>query len=185
MAGYSEKTAAAVINSMLNYTRRNDKREALWYSWRDADGRQCAIDGYRAFRLAGPLDSLPEMPEYCTPINLARVFALAEEGELRELAAPALADVEALIAYDRKCPGPYRYMYMFGKGLPVVNASFLRDALKVFPDARLFYRDNIHGIIFKSAYGEGLVLPIRVDDEKRGRREIIYNLSTFAARFTV
>lgn len=186
MKKYSEKTAAAVINSMLNGARRDDAREALWYTWRDDDGRQCAVDGFRAFRLDAPIDSLPEMPEGMTPVNLAAIYDMAQAGTMQELEAPELADLDALIAYDRQCKGRKNNLYMFGQGLPVVNAKFLRDALRVFPDARLYCRDVISGIVFKSEHGDGLLLPVRIaGDLSRERREVIYNLSTFAARFAV
>ena len=57
---YSEKAAFKVIGCMLDYCRRNEKRELLQYSWIDGEGRQCAIDGFRAFRLAAPLEGAAE-----------------------------------------------------------------------------------------------------------------------------
>lgn len=184
MTKYSEKTATAVINSILKYTRKHETREALWYAWRDADGRQCVVDGFRAFRVFTPLAAVEEMPEnFATPIDLERVYKQVGTGELHELEAPAPADLEALIAYDRQCSSRKRWLYMFGPGAPVVNVKYLRDALKVFPDARLYCRDALSGIILRSAHGDGVILPIRVQNVTDERREIIYNLSTFAARF--
>lgn len=183
MKKYSEKAAAAVLNSVLKYTRNNDCREALWYAWQDVDGRQCVIDGFRAFRLAVPVEGVPQMPEGMTPVDLPRVYEGAERGALREIPAPTPAELAALAAYDRAHGGALRYMYMFGEGLPVVNLAYLRDALKVFPDARLFVRDVISPVILKSTHGDGLILPIRIDDRFRKRREVVYSLSTFAQRY--
>ena len=185
MKKYSEKTAAAVLNGVLKEARCY-AREALWYSWCDADGRQCVVDGFRAFRMAAPVEGVPDMPEGMTPINLAAIYDMAQAGTMQELEAPDLADLDALIAYDRKCSSRERNLYMFGPGAPVVNAKYLRDALKVFPDARLFCRGTINGIVFKSEYGDGLLLPVRIaGDLSRERRKIVYNLATFAARFAV
>ena len=187
MNKYSEKTAAAVLNGVLKEARKH-ARQALWYSWRDAEGRQCVVDGFRAFRLAAPLAAVEDMPEnFATPVDLAKVYAEAEKGgDMRELDAPKLADVEALIAFDRQCSSRERGLYMFGPGLPVLNVKYLRDALKLFPDARLYSCGVLCGVIVKSVHGDGLILPVRVSGPiSYKRRKIIYNLATFAARFTV
>lgn len=179
---YSEKAAFKVVNGMLDYCRRHEKRELLQYSWIDSEGRQCALNGYIAFRLASPLEGLPEMPDGETPIDLARVFPRLDG--LRELQTPDAAEVAALIAYDRQHDSRRRYMYSFGPGLPVVNSLYLRDMLTVYPDARFYFSNIISPVLVISEHGDGVILPIRVaTDEMQQRREIIYNLSTFAQRF--
>ena len=93
------------------------------------------------------------------------------------------ACVAALLAWDRSHSTRKRFMYMFGAGLPVVNTAYLRDMLKVFPDAQFFSRGTIAPIMVKSSYGEGIIMPIRIDEKYRERREVVHNLSTFADRY--
>lgn len=178
---YSAKTAQKVIHDMLTGAVLGD-RECLRYTFTDDAGRVCALDGFRAFRVAAPVEGLPVMPEGLTPVDLARIWP--DRNGMKPLEKPDLTELDALISYDRKhAKAPGRYMFKFGKGLPVVNASYLRDALRVYPDARLFYKDNFTPVLVLSEYGDGVVLPCRVSDEQRERRTVIYSLSTFAARF--
>ena len=47
---YNQKTAAAVMNSLLRAARKMH-RESLHDVWTDEQGRTCASDGYRAYVL--------------------------------------------------------------------------------------------------------------------------------------
>jgi len=193
---YSEKTAVSVIGSMLKYNRKNDPREVLGYSWIDGSGRQCAVNGYMAFRLAVPVAGLPDVPAGWTTIDLDRLFPASLEKHTR-LETPDAAEVAALIAYDRRtgsAGNPCHNMYMFGDGLPVVNTAYLRDMLRVFPDAEYYFSNNVSPIYVKSEHGDGVILPIRVDDEKKRARRVLpdekpadnrpaWSLAAFAAKF--
>lgn len=184
MKQYSEKAAAAVISAMLKQAQAKDFRENLKYTWTDEAGRQCAADGVLLFRLEKPIAGLPEMPDGLTPINLKPIFDSVKT--LRELPTPKAADVAALIAYDRQHKKVYkRYLYMFGEGMPAVNILMLRDVLKVYPDAQFYAGECLGPVIVKSEHGDGIIMPVRVMDGNRERREIIYNLSAFADRFAV
>lgn len=178
---FSEKTAQKTVLDMVTGADYGN-REVLRYTWTDAAGRVCAIDGFRGFRIAAPLEGLPTMPEHLTPIDIDRIWPVMGDG-LRELERPDLREVDALIAYDRRHAGLDRYLYKFGAGLPAVNAIYLRDALRVFPDARIYCKNSVSPVLFMSAHGDAIVLPVRVADEKRGRRKVIWSLSAFAARF--
>ena len=156
-------------------------RENLRYTFTDDAGRVCGLDGFRAFRIAAPLEGLPVLPEWEQHVDLGRVFP--DAAQMIELEKPDLIELDALIAYDRKHGGKMRYTYHFGQGLPVLNAIYLRDALRVFPDARIYYKDNVSPILFVSEHGDAVVLPVRVDDANRERRKIIWSLSTFAAKY--
>lgn len=177
---FNAKTAARIVLHMITGDVW-DNRDALRYTFTDDAGRVCALDGFRAFRIAAPLEGLPVLPEEFQRADLAAVFP--KRDGMKELYKPDLAELDAIIAYDRRHGGRERYTYHFGEGLPVVNAVYLRDALRVFPDARLYYSTNVAPVLFESEHGDAVVLPIRIDDSRRGRRGIIWSLATFAARF--
>lgn len=179
---FSEKTAVKVIDSMLK-EKEIGERYNLRFTWWDDCDRVCAVDGFRAFRVAANLKGLPVLADGVDHMDLDRLFP-ALDG-LRELEKPELSELNALAAYDRRHDGKKRGKYMFGPGLPVVNLHYLRDALRVYPDLRLYYSDNVSPILIMSEHGDGVILPIRVPDDWRERRETIWNLPTFAARFTV
>ena len=176
---FSEKTASKTVLSMI--TGDVYGGDSLRYTFTDDAGRVCALDGFRAFRIAAPLEGLPVLPDGLAHVDLGRVYPNA--ADMIELEKPDLLELDALISYDRKHGGKMAFTYRFGKGLPVLNAIYLRDALRVFPDARLFYKDNISPVLFISEHGDAVVLPIRVDDANRERRKIIWSLSTFAAKY--
>ena len=177
---FSSKNAEKIILSMLNGDVIGG-RENLRYTFTDDAGRVCGLDGFRAFRIAAPLEGLPVLPDGEQHVDLGRVFP--DAAQMNELEKPDLLELDALIAYDRKHGGKMAFTYHFGKGLPVLNAVYLRDALRVFPDARLFYKDNMSPVLFVSEHGDAVVLPVRVDNANRERRKVIWSLSTFAAKY--
>ena len=211
MEKYTEKKAAATILRLL---KRADKaREALHYTYIDDNGRQCCLDGFRAFRLDTPVAGLPSMPDGVKPFPLHTIYEKFSPMNQRELPAPDPDELAALAADDEeKYLGGGKYednddkrrgLYCFGEGLPVVNLGYLRDVYKVFPDAELYAENVISPIYIKSQYGDGLLLPIRwmhglntparrpVDGlkkparkaERTSRKSSAFSLDAFAARF--
>ena len=197
MRNYTEKTAAAVIVRLLRETAK-EGRENLKFTWIDKDGRQCACDGFRAYRLKTPVPGLPDMPENVQPINLEMVYGGPEKNAVKPLDAPSLEDVKSLLLHDKEEPDPNRRgCYFFGPGLPVVSIKYLRDMLQIFPDAVFTWSSTVSALLVKSQYGDGLLLPVRikskdgepVDDSPRpipGKKKPAapaFSLAAFAARF--
>lgn len=170
MKRFSEKAAAATIARIL---KKADKaREALHYTWIDDKGRQCALDGFRAFRLDTPIAGLPGLPANIQPFPLHTIYEKLAPMNMRELPRPEPDELAALAADDKKYKlkgGRYyeddekhvRGDYCFGEGLPVVNLEYLMDVYKVYPDAELYFENVVSPIYIKSQYGDGLLLPIR------------------------
>lgn len=202
---YTEKSAVSIIGKMLR-GMKNDSREALHYSWIDGAGRQCACDGFRAYRLNKPVAGLPDMPEHLKGIELDKIFPAASD--LAPLPLPSLDDVKAICAADRANKDePRRNQWAFGEELPVVNAQYLRDMLQLFPDAVAMWGGLHSPILFISAHGDGILLPMclraspRLSAEENARyqkdfrtpRQIpgkasaprvpVYSAAQFAARF--
>ena len=86
MKRFSEKAAAATIARIL---KKADKaREALHYTWIDDKGRQCALDGFRAFRLDTPIAGLPGLPANIQPFPLHTIYEKLAPMNMRELPRP-------------------------------------------------------------------------------------------------
>ena len=189
MKRYTEKTAAAVLGKLLRRTR-SEARDALKYTWIDSAGRQCCCDGICAYRLRVPVAGLPDMPRHLSRIDLDRVFP--DKNGLQAVELPALDDLAALIAADRLSKGnPRQYHYAFGEGLPVVNAKYLRDMMRLYPDAQCFTSGTSKPLLFLSAHGDGLLMPLHVHDHSprtmpskpAEKRTPVYSAAQFAARF--
>lgn len=162
---YTEKNAAVVLGKMLR-SLKNEPREALRYTWIDGAGRQCCCDGYRAYRLREALPGLPDMPTHLKGIDLDKVFP--DAADLTPLPLPSLDDVKAVCAADRANKDePRRYQWAFGDGLPVVNAQYLRDMMQLYPDAVAMWRGLYSPILFISAHGDGVLLPMRYQASPR------------------
>lgn len=191
MKKYSEKTAATVIKSMLIHAREDARFKGTSI---DCCGSQCALDGMRAFRLAVPVAGLPDLPDDAKPFDLGSIWP--DEKTLQELPRPTLDDVSALYAADRKDKGAERrYLWTFGPGLPVLDLIFLRDALRVFPDARLYWNPQkpLAPVVLNSDHGDAIICPMKLKPganyeprtipEKRRNAAPAFTLSQFAARY--
>ena len=205
---FNEKNAVAVVARMLKNVPA--ERESLKYTWIDAEGRQVALDGFLGFRFNTPLAGLPDMPYWLTPINEKRLFPATLAGYMK-IETPNACDVDALIKDDnahkirtRKGVTEYaenadmkRGLYTWGQGLPAVNLHYLRDALKVFPDAEFYIvkeKGAVSVLYIKSQYGDGLLCPVRFFGTDPAPRRIptqaatktaapAFSLASFAARY--
>lgn len=157
---YTDKAAARALNSVI---KTADKARAqLKRSWIDKHGKQCVCDGYRAIRLNTPVAGVPDgvQPidlDKCYPATVANHFVLD---------LPTIEELKAMIAEDRAEKKKFS-MYTFGTAedgtqLPTVNPAYLLDMLTAFPDARATCENAVKQIVFTSAYGDGILLPIRV-----------------------
>ena len=177
---YNEKTAARLLNAMI--AGADDNREFLKHAWIDNDGRMCACDGFRAYRLNVLVAGVPDI-EAEKAIDLDKIFP-ATVDESKALDLPALADVRAMIEQDKrkeKRGETVSYMFTFGMSetgeqLPAVNLRYLADALQMFPNARAYYTTPVAPIVFKDENGDAVVLPVRVapgsDVDAKQRRQV-------------
>lgn len=155
----SSKNAAAIISRML----KSANREALQSTWTDESGRQCACDGFRAYRLKEALP-LPVAPENAAPINLPAIFDPILRRKNIPIPHTERGDVKAYIEIQRAEHGRhYTPEWSFGPGLPTVNAVYLFELLSVFPDAVLYTEEDneISPLYAVSECGDGLLLPLR------------------------
>lgn len=137
----------------------NDHRADLKGVWIDAEGHQCACDGYRAVRLAKPLSGF----ENVKGMELAKVMPKNFQlGEPLPIPTPGQLKLDA-----KKFDGSSAKMYDWGDGLPAVNAAYLKDMMDLLPDAQAFMVGETRptaSIYFRSDRGDGLLLPIRKRD---------------------
>ena len=169
-------SALKTVQRMLAYCR-SEHRTALAYAWTDGQGRQCACDGFRAYRLAAGhhLDLEPRPDDAGKPVDLDRVFPDTASGRYIDAAVPAVAALRACIATHRArwagVPARKRpdCTWQFPETGMIVNAQFLLDALTVLPGARILLPlFTIVGapLVLRSDAGDGLLLPIRPLDEQ-------------------
>lgn len=172
---YTEKAAAAVINSLLR-TARKMPRESLHNAWTDEQGRTCAMDGFRAYCLnaapAGMQVTLTCRPDparaaaYAAENNkiLDYIFKPLDAGKTVEMPAPDADAVKAFMAADKKQGG--RGVYDLGKEFPAVNVKYLWDIIRLFPAAKWYvladpYARMVNPVFIIADEGRACLLPIR------------------------
>lgn len=176
---YNEKTAAAVINSLLRAARKMP-RESLRDAWTDEQGRTCATDGFRAYCLntapAGMLETLTSCPDparaaaYAAGNNkiMAYIFKPLDAGKTVEMPAPDADAVKAFMAADKQQGG--RGVYDLGKEFPAVNIKYLWDIIRLFPAAKWYvladpYARMVSPVFIVADEGRACLLPIRQDSK--------------------
>ncbi len=203
---FNEKNAASIIKGMF---RRKGMYDHMKTTWIDEKGRQCACDGFRAYRLNVPIAGFPDAG--LPVINLEKIFPQGMSEFKKIENAPTLDDLNRLynddkahvmktrkgeIYYDDDEP---RGHYFFdGDGAPVVNLEYLRDMLKMFPDAEIYWKNAVSLLYFKSADGDGVLLPVRWMKERPANGRPIpaprtknkpavpaFSLGQFAARYAM
>ncbi|MDD2647350.1 MAG: hypothetical protein PHI27_06375 [Eubacteriales bacterium] len=155
--------AVAVLERMF----KGADRASLKGAWTDESGRQCACDGFRAFRFKQPLP-LASIPADERPIELHKIFEPAERRENVLIDAPTIQKVKEFIALNRPTTGKGKrkavVLYDLGRGFPLVNAQYLLELLTVFPDAKLYAakeRGRLSVVYVVSENGDALLLPVR------------------------
>ena len=170
---YNEKTAARLINSMFRANKK-DNREFMHHAYFDKQGRQCALDGYRAYRLKKPVAGVPDMDAF-QGIDLEKIIpSAATLADYFTLELPALADVKTMLAEDnaaKRNKEEATFAFTFGtdpdgRPLPAVNLAYLADMLQMFPDAvaRCNAKNPFSPVIFTSPDGDGVLCPVRLKD---------------------
>lgn len=176
---YNEKTAAAVINSLLRAARKSP-RESLHDAWTDEQGRTCAMDGYRAYCLNTAPNGMRETWT-CRPDParaaaraadnnkiLAHVFNPLDAGKTVEMPAPDADAVKSFMAADKQQGG--RGVYDLGKEFPAVNVKYLWDIIRLFPAAKWYvladpYARMVSPVFIVADEGRACLLPIRQDSK--------------------
>lgn len=170
---YNEKTAARLINAMFRANKK-DNREFMHHAYFDKQGRQCALDGYRAYRLKKPVAGVPDM-DASQGIDLEKIIpSAATLADYFTLELPALADVKTMLAEDnaaKRNKEEATFAFTFGmdpdgRPLPAVNLAYLSDMLQMFPDAvaRCNAKNPFSPVIFTSPDGDGVLCPVRLKD---------------------
>lgn len=177
---YNEKTAAAVLNSLLRAARKQP-REGLHDAWTDEQGRTCALDGFRAYCLNTAPAGM-QVTWTCRPdparaaaraaennAILARVFAALDAGKVVEMPAPDADAVKAFIAAEKQEP-THKGIYDLGKDFPAVNMKYLYDIIRLFPAAKWYvsadpYARMVSPIFIVADEGRACLLPVRVDSK--------------------
>lgn len=143
------KEMKATQTNAIKRIIKNATNSALKGVFIDVDGSACACDGFRVVRLYGRPDGLPTAPG----LNTSRFFDKWEPG-----AGLLLPSVECLKYHIKN-----KMLYDFGNGMPHVDARYLLDMIRIFPDAAAYMgaKGVNDAIMFYSEYGDGLLLPCR------------------------
>ena len=162
-----KRTKAAAVKAckgMFKYLK-SVKREHMAGTWVNADGQQCAVDGFRAVRLG---DHLPGLPAASQPWEGLDLTFREPMSYTRTVELPTAAEAVGVMALQRfRDPHAGRYCYDFGPGLPRVNAAYLLDMMTLFPDVREVRiadgdRCKISPMYWTNGNGsDGILLPVR------------------------
>ena len=143
------------INAIKRIINNNPHRTGLQGIFTDSTGRVCATDGFRIIRLNHRPEELPTAPGL--PVD--KFFSPARG---YDLVLPHPVELKNII--KKASETGTRAVYDFGEDLPQVNARYLLDMLRIFPDA-VAYRSASNpkngAIFFESSAGDGLLLPLR------------------------
>lgn len=174
---YNEKTAAAVVNSLLRAARKTG-RENLHDVWKDEQGRTCALDGFRAYCLNAVPSGLSVTWTVCPDSAraaeraasnnkiLSHIFEALDAGKVVEMPAPDADAVKSFLDAEKKnklgtC------IYDLGEKFPAVSAAYLWDMIRLFPVAKWYvdtdpYARMIRPIFIVADEGRACLMPCRV-----------------------
>lgn len=142
-----DRIAATVINGILRYNRKSS-RENLYNPWTDEKGRTCTTDGFRVFCLPWRPAILEDVETSAIDADRATLaaglnricFADLDAGNMIEIPAPDLDAVKAHIAQHKGDNSRSAMAYDLGADLPVANAKYLYDVLRVLPGATWYVK---------------------------------------------
>lgn len=176
MKHYTEKTAAAVVNSLLKAARKTP-RTGMHNPWTDKEGRRCVCDGFRAYRFAKLPDGvnvLPDDTEKDAPRQAVDfTFSALDAGSVVEMPAPDANAVKTALDDFRK-GRTQNTIYDLGAEYPAVNVSYLYDLIRLFPAAKWYvYTDPakrmISPIFAVCDEGAAALLPVRTIAKSKPR----------------
>lgn len=130
-----------------------DARKNIKGVWNDAEGRQCACDGYRAVRLKKPVEGFESVPGMDLNPVFPKDYMLKEE-----LHVPTPGELKI----NKKKLASGATVYDFGEGFPMVMAAYLKDIIDILPDAKAYATGGESSpIVFQSERGDALLLGVR------------------------
>lgn len=139
---------------------------ALHGAW-IVDDVQMVCDSFRLVCLSDHLD-LEKIPDDVQPINAERIVKCAKNDHGATLTLPDTGTLKTYIktqkAEKKAAKDSTPPIWDFGDDFPAVNALYLLDFLEIFPDAIATAskdRPTLSAIYFKSADGDGVLLPVR------------------------
>lgn len=165
MKRYTNKKAAKYCNKVLAQVTEDHK--VLRNAWSDNFDRWYVCDGYRAYRLNTQPDGL--MVTWSIRIlPRAKVEAIHNAVEAM-FDADKLSQVEEVPIEYETVMNVYRssedMTIDLGEDYPVVNIKYLREAMEMLPDGKVYCTDNtkrmISPVYVISDDGIALILPIR------------------------
>ena len=146
------------FTKLIEAAIKEEAPEYLHGAWVDQHGLLCACDGFRAYRFGMCNETLavPMAPTDQERPDISSVFMPFEKDEEKiRLERPTLSELKG------------KKSFSFGDGLPTVNVSYLRDVLRMFPDAILSCmktKPQISPVHFNApGFGDAIVLPMRPD----------------------
>ena len=169
MTRYTDKKAGKYVMKMLAGLNSEDN-PALMNIWSDNFDRWFACDGYRAYRLNRKPADVVEVPlrgrKGYDEIHVKIETMFNEEYIENVVEIPyVMADIVAASKDKTDC------VIDLGDDYPAVNAKYLRDALELLPDGKLYCQDNMRRMVspvyVKSDNGIALILPVRRENKFR------------------
>lgn len=168
MAMYTDKKAARYCNKVLNAVDGN--RPELLNAWSDNFNRWFVCDGYRAYRLESEPDGLriilglkvnsPAVHARFTEVHF-KIEAMFDECYTNNVVEIPV-DINDVVTAARSKDD---ITIDLGENFPVVNARYLKDAMEMLPDGKVYCQDNARRmfspVYVKSPDGIALILPIR------------------------
>lgn len=166
MKRYTNKKAGRYFNRLLD--DNFDTATEILNAWSDDKGRWYACNGYVAYRVEAEPDGLREVlglkvnPGKFEQVHKAieAMFATPGSEDVSEIPV----DLEEIVEASRH---EETRAYDLGDEFPVVNARYLRDALEMLPDGKVYCENNsqrmIRPVYVKSGDGMAVILPIRRD----------------------
>jgi hypothetical protein len=151
------KSKGGTVYSALKRIVKRAGISRMQGTWTDASGRCCACSGYHAVRLFTHVEGFDNVEG----IDLDKAFPLEETLDA-EIHMPTHGELRANKVKDKS--NRKRYLYDFGDGLPMVDASLLEDVMDCLPRATAYVKSSdgeLSTIYLKSDRGDGIVLPVR------------------------
>lgn len=137
------------------------------------NGELWVCDGFRIVHFNSYFETFPYVEEtdednavlkhfnYMVAEVLNKDEKLNAQVDNMRLIAPSRHQLKKLIMAGKET-------YSFGEGKPLVNIHFLLDMIEALPDATLVYENNAPMIYFSSEMGEGILLGIKPNNDKKG-----------------
>lgn len=168
----SGKLGALNAAKRIIKSAKSGPRSALYGSWMEGD-LQCYCDGYRAVRLCEALPT-ESIPADTMPMNVAEIVENGRRNMGEVLTLPTIPELKAHIKTGKTInkvnkSGP-RVEYDFGDGLPLVDSEWLLDMLELLPGCTATaakYSPTLGAIYFKAEGGDGVLMPVRRNAEKK------------------